>query len=88
MVPDREHPILEIVCAAINGAGWLGNISVLASDNLKDLGLSRLRLLATLIELEDEFDIEFPTHVDCFRTVGDIAVYIQSHATILYDDAD
>jgi hypothetical protein len=49
MVPDNETPILEMVFAAIHGAGWLGEIPVLAGDNLKDLGLSRLRLLATLI---------------------------------------
>jgi acyl carrier protein len=89
MVPDSENPILETVFAATRGAGWLGNIQVLAGDNLKDLGLSRLRLLATLIELEDKFDIEFPADaVDCFRIVGDIAAYIQSHAMILCDDAD
>jgi acyl carrier protein len=88
MVPYREHSIFEIVCTAIKGAGWLGRIPALASENLKDLGLSRLRLLATLIELEDKFYIEFPADaVDCFRTVGDIAVYIKSHAMILYDDA-
>ena len=81
MVPDSENPILETVFAAIHGAGWLGDIPVRAGDNLKDLGLSRLRLLATLIELEDKFDIEFPADaVNCFRIVGDIAVYIQSHA--------
>jgi acyl carrier protein len=87
MVPDNETPILEMVFAAIHGAGWLGEIPVLAGDNLKDLGLSRLRLLATLIELEDKFDIEFPADaVNCFRIVGDIAAYIQSHAMMLYDD--
>jgi acyl carrier protein len=85
MVPD-DNSILETVFAAIRGAGWLGDIPIVSDDNLKDLGLSRLRLLATLIELEDKFDIEFPADaVDCFRIVGDIALYIQSHAMMLYD---
>jgi acyl carrier protein len=87
MVPDSENPILETVFAEIHGAGRLGDIPILAGDNLKDLGLSRLRLLATLIELEDKFDIEFPANaVNCFQIVGDIAVYIQSHAMMPYDD--
>jgi acyl carrier protein len=87
MGPDGENPILETVFVAIHGAGWLGDTPVLAGDNLKDLGLSRLRLLATLIELEDKFDIEFPADaVNCFRIVGDIAVYIRSHAMMPYDD--
>jgi acyl carrier protein len=87
MVPDSEYPIPETVFAAIHGAGGLGDIPVLAGDNLKDLGLSRLRLLAALIELEDKFAIEFPADaVNCFRIVGDIAVYIQSHEMIPHDD--
>jgi len=86
MVPDSENLILETVSVAIHGAGRLDE--VLAGDNLKDLGLSRLRLLATLIELEDKFDIEFPADtVSCFRSVGDIVVYIKSHAMTPYDAA-
>jgi acyl carrier protein len=88
MVPDSNDPILEPVFAAIHGTLGLGDIPLRAGDNLKDLGLSRLRLLATLIELEDKFDIEFPSDaVACFRVVGDIARYIQSHAMMLCDDA-
>ncbi len=88
MVPDSENFILETVFAAIRGAGWLGDRLVCAGDNLTGLGLSRLRLLAALIELEDKFDIEFPADaVDCFRMVGDIAAYIQSHAVMPCDDA-
>ena len=88
MVPDSDNPILETVFAAIQGAGGLGDIPVIAGDSLKELGLSRLRLLATLIELEDKFDIEFPADaVNCFRFVGDLAFYIQSHAMMPYDGA-
>jgi acyl carrier protein len=77
MVPDSENPILETIVTEIRSAGRLGDMPVLAGDNFKDLGLSRLRLLATLVELEDKFDIEFPTDaVNCFRIVGDIVVYI------------
>ena len=87
MVPDSNDPILEPVFAAIHGTLGLGDIPVRAGDSLKDIGLSRLRLLATLIELEDKFDIEFPADaVTCFRVVGDIALYIQSHAMLLCDD--
>jgi acyl carrier protein len=87
MASDSDTPILEPVFAAIHRAGGLGDIPVLAGDKLTDLGLSRLRLLAALIELEDKFDIEFPADaVNCFRIVGDIAVYIESHAMMLYDD--
>jgi len=89
MVPDSESSILETVRVALHGAMRLDATPLLAGDSLKDLGLSRLRLLAVLIELEDKFDIEFPTNaVDCFRLVRDIAVYIQSHAMIPCDDAD
>jgi acyl carrier protein len=89
MVFDSNNPVLEPVFTAIHGAAGLGDIPVLAGNNLKDLGLSRLRLIALLIDLEDKFDIEFPDDaVSRFRIVGDIALYIQSHAMMLYDDAD
>ncbi len=89
MVPDWESSILETVRVAIHGATRRDDTRLLAGDSLKDLGLSRLRLLAVLIELEDKFDIEFPADaVSCFRIVRDIALYIQSHALIPYDDAD
>jgi acyl carrier protein len=65
----------------------MGDIPVLGDDTLKALGLSRLRLLAVLIELEDEFAIEFPADAtDGFRVVEDIAFYIQSHEMTPYDD--
>jgi acyl carrier protein len=87
MVPDSATAILETVTASIEDAVGLGDIRVLAGGNLKDLGLSRLRLLAVLIELEDEFAIEFPSDaIDRFRIVGDIAFYIQSHEMTPYDD--
>jgi len=57
MVTDSEYPIPETVFAAIHGAAELGDIPILAGDNLKDLGLSRLQLLAALIELEDNFAV-------------------------------
>jgi hypothetical protein len=89
MVSGGENLILEAVFAAIRGPGWRGDAPVVAGDDLKQLGLSRLRLLATLIELEDKFDIEFPADAaDSFRIVADIAAYIQSHAMILHDGAD
>jgi hypothetical protein len=89
MVPDSERLILEAVFAAIRGAGWRGDAPVVAGDDLKQLGLSRLRLFATLIELEDKFDIEFPADAaDCFRIVDDIAAYIRSHAMVTHDGAD
>jgi acyl carrier protein len=87
MVPDSASLILETVAASIEDAAGLGEIPVLAGDNLKDLGLSRLRLLAVFIELEDKFAIEFPSDaIDCFRVVGDVALYIQSHEVTPYDD--
>jgi acyl carrier protein len=89
MVPDSESSILETVRAAIHSATRLDDARPLASDSLKELGLSRLRLLAVLIELEEKFDIEFPADaVSYFRIVRDITAYIQSHAMIPYDDAD
>jgi acyl carrier protein len=92
MVPDSSNLILEAAAASIRDAGGLRDISVLAGDHLgdhlKDLGLSRLRLLAVSIELEDKFAIEFPSEaVDCFRMVGDVALYIQSHEMTPYDQA-
>jgi acyl carrier protein len=87
MAPDRDRSILETVFAALRGAGWVGDVPVLAGDSLKDLGLSRLRLLAALIELEDSYDIEFPADsVDRFRIVRDIAAYIQAHALTVHDE--
>jgi acyl carrier protein len=88
MDPDSVSPILETVAASIHGVGRLSDIPVLAGDNLKDLGLSRLRLLAVLIELEDKFAIEFPADAtDGFQIVGDITFYIQCHKMTPYDDA-
>jgi acyl carrier protein len=88
MVPDSSNLIVEAVAASIRDAGGLRGISVLPGDHLKDLGLSRLRQLAVLIELEDKFAIEFPSEaVDCFRMVGDVALYIQSHEMTPYDHA-
>jgi acyl carrier protein len=85
MVPDSATAILETVTASIEDAVGLGDIRVLAGGNLKDLGLSRLRLLTVMIELEDEFAIEFPSDaIDRFRIVGDIAFYIQSHEMTPY----
>jgi acyl carrier protein len=85
MVPDSATAILETVTASIEDAVGLGDIRVLAGGNLKDLGLSRLRLLAVMIELEDKFAIEFPSDaIDRFRIVGDIAFYIQSHEMTPY----
>jgi len=89
MIPDSDSSILETVRVAIHSATRLDDTRLLAGDSLKELGLSRLRLLAVLIELEDKFDIEFPADaVSCFRIVRDIAAYIQSHAMIPYDDVD
>jgi acyl carrier protein len=88
VVHDSASPILETVAVSIHGVGRLGNIPVLASDTLKDLGLSRRRLLAVLIELEDKFAIEFPTNaIEGFQKVGDITFYIHSHEMAPYNDA-
>jgi acyl carrier protein len=87
MVPDNTSFILETVAASIGDAVGLDDTLALASDNLKDLGLSRLRLLAVCIELEDKFAIEFPSDaIDSFRVVDDVALYIQSHDMTPYDD--
>jgi acyl carrier protein len=88
VVADNANPILAAVTASIHGTGGLpGDIPVLAGDTLEDLGLSRLRLLAVLIDLEDRFAIEFPADVDrWFRVVDDIEVYIQSHGMMPYDE--
>jgi acyl carrier protein len=88
VVHDSANPVLETVAASIHGVGRLGNIPVLAGDTLKDLGLSRLRLLAVLIELEDKFAIEFPTDaIEGFRKVGDITFYIHSREMAAYNPA-
>src|ERR1700732_4812342 len=87
MVPDNTSFILETVAESIGDAVGRDDTQALAGDNLKDLGLSRLRLLAVFIELEDKFAIEFPSDaIDCFRVVGDVALYIQSHEVTPYDD--
>ena len=89
MVPDKTSFILETVAASIGDAVGLDDTRALASDNLKDLGLSRLRLLAVCIELEGKFAIEFPSDaIDSFRAVDDVALYIQSHEMTPYDEAD
>jgi acyl carrier protein len=88
MVYDSVSPILETVAASMHRVGRLGNSQVLAGDTLEDLGLSRLRLLAVLIDLEDKFAIEFPDDaIDGFRNVDDITFYIHSHAMTPDDDA-
>jgi acyl carrier protein len=87
MVPDQANSILETVAASIQGTGGLRDIPVQAGDTLKDLDLSRLRLLAVLIELEDKFAIEFtPDAIDGFRSVGDITFYIHTRELAPYDD--
>src|SRR5258707_807676 len=87
MVPDKTSFILETVAASIGDAVGLDDTLALASENLKDLGLSRLRLLAVCIELEEKFAIEFPPDaIDSFRAVDDVALYIQSHEMTPYDD--
>jgi hypothetical protein len=88
MVFECANPVLETVATSVHRAGRLGD-PVLAGDNLTDLGLSRLRLLGVLIELEDKYDIEFPTEaIDNFLVVSDIALYIQSRQMMPYDDND
>jgi acyl carrier protein len=87
MVVDPASPVLEAVAASIRGAGWSGDGPVRADDNLKDLGLSRLGLLAVLIDIEDKLGTEFPADATAgFRIVGDIALHIQSHEMTSYDD--
>jgi acyl carrier protein len=87
MIVESASPVLETVAVWIHGAGRLGDIPVHAGDNLTDLGLSRLRLLGVLIELEAKYDIEFPDEaIDNFLVVSDIALYIQSRQMMPYDD--
>src|ERR1700726_419409 len=89
MVPDNTSFILETVAASIGDAVGLDDTPARASDNLKDLGLSRLRLLAVCIELEGKFALEFPSDaIDSFELVDDVALYIQSHEMTPYDEAD
>jgi acyl carrier protein len=89
MIRDSANAIFETVAASIHSIGRSGDSPVRAGDRLKDLGLSRLWLLAVLIELEDKFAIEFPPHVvDGFHSVGDITSYIRAREMTPYDDAD
>jgi acyl carrier protein len=89
LLPYNTNLILETVAASIGDAVGLDDTPALGSDNLKDLGLSRLGLLAVCIELEDKFALEFPPDaIDGFRVVDDVASYIQSHEMTPYDDED
>jgi hypothetical protein len=86
-VTDRASLILEGIAASIRRASWLPDARIGAGDALDQFGLGRLRLLGVLIELEDRFFVEFPVDaIDRFRQVGDIALYIQSHAITASDD--
>jgi acyl carrier protein len=88
MIRDNSNAILETVAASIRSVGRSGDSPLRVGDRLKDLGLSRLWLLAVLIELEDKFAIEFPPDaVDGFRSVGDITFYINAHEMPPYDEA-
>jgi acyl carrier protein len=79
--------VLEKVAESIRGVGLPDDRPVRAGDDLKNLGLSRLRLLAALIELEEKFGMEFPSDtIDGFRIVGDLALYIQAHEMAPDDD--
>jgi hypothetical protein len=72
--------------ASIRDAKRLRDISVLATDHLKDLGLNRLRLFLVFIELKDKFAIKLSSEaVDCFLEVGDIALLVQSREMTPYD---
>ena len=89
MVSDNTGSILKSLAASIRAAGGLGDIAVLPGDSLRELGLSRLRLLAVLIELEDIFAVEFsPEATDRFRCADDIVLYIQSYGVVPCYDAD
>jgi acyl carrier protein len=89
MVPDNTSFIFETVTASIGDAVGLDDTPARASDNLKDLGLSRLRLLAVCIDLEDKFALEFSSDaIDSFEFVNDVALYIQSREMTPYDEAD
>jgi hypothetical protein len=89
MVPDSVERILKSLAAAIRAAGGRGDIAILPGDSLRDLGLSRLRLLAVLIELEDIFAVEFsPEATDRFRCAGDIVLYIQCFGVMPCDDME
>jgi acyl carrier protein len=88
MIRDSSNAILETVAASIHSVGRSDDSPLRAGDRLKDLGLSRLWLLAVLIELEDKFAIEFPPDaIDGFRSVGDITSYIRAHEMTPYDEA-
>jgi acyl carrier protein len=80
--------IHETVAASIHAIGRSGDRPVRAGDRLRDLGLTRLWLLAVLIELEDKFAIEFPPDaIDGFGSVGDITCYIRTHRMAPHGDS-
>jgi acyl carrier protein len=88
MVQNSKNLQLDTVVASMQEVGGLGNIQVRAADTIEHLGLSRLRLLAVLIDLEDKFAIEFPDDaIDGFRNIDDIRLYIHSHAMTPDGDA-
>src|SRR5215831_569846 len=83
---DRASVIQQKVAASISRAGRLPT-AVSVGDRLVDLGMTRIGLLAVLIELEDEFGVEFPDDPqNGFRYVGDIGFYIHARALAPYDD--
>jgi hypothetical protein len=83
---DRASVIQQKVAASISHAGRLQR-AISVGDCLADLGMTRIGLFAVLIELEDEFGVEFPDDPhDCFQFVGDIGFYIHARALAPYDD--
>jgi hypothetical protein len=87
MIADRAGFILEGIAISLRRAAGRPDLQVRVGDQLDGFGLSRLRLLAALIELEEAFAVEFPPDtVEGFRLVGDLAFYIQAHGMAPYDD--
>lgn len=73
MPQSVEERILEILREN------LGTTEIQRETKLEDAGADSLDLVETVLELEEEFEIEIPDDVaETFKTVGDIVAFVES----------
>ena len=66
--------------ALITHAGVEADKITMDANFVEDLGIDSLDLVDLVMELEDEFEIEFPEDkIDDFKTVGDVINYIEEN---------
>ena len=74
--------VTTAIAATIRGVSAKARTMAIAADSrlLEDLALDSLDLVAVVIQLQDQFDVEIdPDEIPSIQTVGDLAASLHRH---------